>query len=306
MRKLTTVFSLWLCTLSALSAQTAFPVQDAVWEEAAFTIAGQFIRYRLLCGDTTINDQSYAKLYDIQFPFDGEEIPSDTIPPAVYAGSLRVDGPQVYYLSPFQDEELLLYDFSLEAEASIELPNITMGNEGTYNVTNVDTVTIDGTERKRIFLENVFGQTEDVWIEGIGSVVYGLLDRGLGLVFDSGSRLQCVQFTADDFVFKPDINGPCWQVVTGCEILSHAFEHNAYAGKIRLFPNPSRGQVQLELPHDGATWQIELWGLDGRLLDQSEHRQGGYDWSRLPRGTYMLKVLRNGQYVFGERLVLGR
>lgn len=306
MRKLTTVLSLWLGVISALYAQSDFPTQDAIWEEYTFSVAGQFIRYRLLCGDTTINDQSYAKLYDIQFPYDGEGIPADTMPPALYAGSIRAEGAEVFYLPPMQDEALLLYDFSLEEEESIELPNITFGNEGTYNVTAVDTVTINGTDRRRIFLENVFGQTEDVWIEGIGSVKYGLLDRGLGLVFDSGSSLQCVQYTNDDFVFKPDVNGPCLQAVTGCELLSTAFEHRNFSGTIRLFPNPSRGQVQLQTPQDGARWQVELWSLDGRLIDQASHTGENYDWSKLPGGTYLLKVMRDGKYVFGERLVLGR
>lgn len=306
MRKLTTVFSLWLITISSLCAQSTFPTQDAVWEEYTFTIAGQFIRYRLLCGDTTINDESYAKLYDISFPFDGEGISADTMPPAVYAGSLRSEDALVFYVPPMEDEDLLLYDFSLEAEQSIDLPNTTLGNEGTYNVTNVDTVQVNGQDRKRLFLENVFGQTEDVWIEGIGSVKYGLLDRGLGLVFDSGASLHCVQFPVDDFTFKPDINGLCLQAVTGCELLSHAYEHPRVAGTIRLFPNPSRGQVQLQVPQDGANWRIELWSMDGRLMHQAAHTEQAYDWSRLPKSTYLLKVMRNGKYVFGERLVMGR
>lgn len=304
MRKLTILFVWGLSTLGALNAQSTFPVTDAVWEESTFSIAGQFIRYRLLCGDTTINDQSYAKIYDIVYPFDGEGLPTDTIPPAGYVGCLRTDGTEVFYVRPQETEDLLLYDFSLEAEASIELPNITLGNAGTYSVTNVDTVMVNGEQRRRLFLESVFGQTEDVWIEGIGSVVYGLLDRGLALVFDYGSTLECMQLTNQGFVFQPDPNKSCQMVVTGCDILSPITDREAYADKISVFPNPSRGQVTIQLPADGADWQLELWMLNGSLLKRVDHEEKSYDWHQLPRGTYLLKFIRAGRPVYSEKLVL--
>lgn len=306
MRRLTTVFSLWLSAMGCLGAQSAFPAADAIWEESTFTIAGQFIRYRLLCGDTTVNETTYSKIYDIIFPFDGEELPTDTVPPAIYSGSLRSDTTQVFYLPPGATEELLLYDFSLNAEESIDLPNTTLGNEGTYNVTNVDTVQVNGEDRRRLFLENVFGGTSDVWIEGIGSVVYGLLDRGLGLVFDYGSSLHCMQSTDVGFTFRPDINGSCRMAVTGCDVLSPAIDRELYAGKIRIFPNPSAGKVSIRVPQDGATWQLELWSLEGRFLKMMPWREENYDWSELARGTYMVQFLRNGRLVYSEQLIIGR
>lgn len=307
MRKFTTVFSLWLSSLTLLTAQSAFPLEGAIWEESTFTVAGQFIRYRLLCGDTTINDATFAKIYDIAFPFDGEGLPTDTIPPAIYAGGLRVaaNGNEVYYVQPGQTDELLLYDFSLEAESSIDLPNTTLGNEGTYNVTNVDSVMINGAPRKRLFLENVFGQTNDVWIEGIGSVTYGLLDRGLGLVFDYGSSLHCVQFTDEGFIFRPDVNGDCRMAVTGCDILSPAFERADYSAQIGIYPNPNSGRFTVRLPSDGAKWQLQLWSMDGKMLREQNYTTPNFDWSQLPKGIYLLKIARDGQYVYGEKLVVG-
>jgi len=306
MRKLATMFSLWLGVLFCVHAQSesVFPQQDVIWEESTFTIAGSFVRYRLLCGDTTINAKNYAKINDMLYPFDGEGIVADTTPPTIYAGALRVEGAQVYFVPLGETEELLLYDFSLEAETSLELPNITLGNAGTYNVTNVDTVMINGAPKRRLFLENVFGETNDVWIEGIGSVVYGLLDRGLGLVFDYGSTLNCVQLNAEDFIFRPDVNNPCWMAVTECEILSPAIDREVYTGIITVFPNPSRGKVNIQLPDDGANWQLELWSLEGRLLRTISSPQQTYDWSELPKSIYLLKVARNGKPVYSEKLVL--
>lgn len=307
MRKITTVFSLWLSALGACVAQSVFPLSDAIWEESTFSVAGQFIRYRLLCGDTTINQQQYAKIYDINFPFDGEGLPTDTVPPPVYAGGLRNDAAEVFYIEPGQTEPVLLYDFSLQAEETIELENTTMGNAGTYNVTNVDTIKVNGEDRRRIFLESVFGGTEDVWVEGLGSVVYGLLDRGLALVFDSGSELNCVQLTNQGFIFRPDSNGDCRMVITGCDVLSSAIDRSVYTNDVRLFPNPSPGKVYIRLPKDGATWQIELWSPDGKFLKMVNYREEeAYEWGNLPRGTYWLQFLRNGRKVHSEPLVIGK
>jgi len=301
MRKLTTMFGLWLSVISCVCAQNTFPEEDAIWEESTFTIAGQFIRYRLLCGDTTISANNYSKIYDVLYPFDGEEIPADTMPPATYAGSLRVDGAQVYYVQPNETQELLLYDFSLEVEASIDLPNTTLGNEGTYTVTNADTVMINGEGKRRLFLENIFGQTNDVWIEGLGSVVYGLLDRGLGLVFDYGSSLHCIQFPVDAFTFRPDVNGTCRMAVMGCDLISPVIDRSAYVGEINIFPNPSRGELSLELPEDGAGWELELWNLSGQLLYTAPgQNRKSYNWSKLPPGIYLLNLLGVGLPVFSK------
>ncbi|PHN04464.1 T9SS type A sorting domain-containing protein [Flavilitoribacter nigricans] len=307
MRKITIAFSLWLSALGAVFAQSQFPLSDAIWEEETFSTAGQFVRYRLLCGDTTINEQNYAKIYDISFPFDGEGLPTDTVPPAFYAGGLRADGNEVFYVEPGGTEDLLLYDFSLEAEESIELPNTTLGNAGTYNVTNVDTIKVNGEDRRRIFLESVFGGTEDVWVEGVGSVVYGLLDRGLALVFDYGSSLNCLQLTAEGSIFRPDANGDCRMAVTGCgEIISSTIDRSIYAGQIQVYPNPSPGTVNIRLPRDGANWQIELWSLEGKFIEMNNSRDGSYDWSHLPRGTYLLQFIRDGRKVYSEKLIIGR
>lgn len=306
MRKLTIAFSLWLSALGSMYAQSEFPLSDAIWEESSFSIAGQFIRYRLLCGDTTINEQAYARIYDINYPFDGEELPPDTIPPAIYVGGLRTDGALVYYVQAETTEDLLLYDFSLEAEESIELPNTTLGNAGTYNVTNVDTIKVNGEDRRRLFLESVFGGTNDVWVEGLGSVVYGLLDRGLALVFDYGSMLNCIQLNDQGFIFRPDANSDCRMAVTACEILSPAIDRSRYSGKIRVYPNPSRGKLNIHLPPDGGDWQIELWSLEGKLIQVTSYRNENYDWSYLPTGTYLLQFLRNGRKVYSEKLLLGQ
>lgn len=306
MRKITTVFGLWLGAIGACFAQSVFPLSDAIWEESTFSIAGQFVRYRLLCGDTTINAQTYSKIYDITFPFDGEGLPTDTVPPPVYSGGLRTDGSEVFYVQPGETEDLLLYDFSLEAEESIELPNTTLGNEGTYNVTNVDTIKVNGEDRRRLFLESVFGGTDDVWVEGLGSVVYGLLDRGLALVFDYGSSLNCIQLTEQGHVFRPDTNSDCRMAVTGCDVLSSTIDRTVYAGKIQVYPNPSRGKVNIQIPPDGADWQIEIWNPEGKFIELKNYQRMGFDWGHLPQGTYWLQFLRDGRKVYSEKLMLVR
>lgn len=301
--KLTAVLALWLSFSSLLEAQPDFPTQDIYWEESTFTIAGSFLRYRLLCGDTTINDQSYAKLYDVVFEFDGEDLIDDTIPTPQYAGAIRADDSLVFYIFPGETLDKLLYDFSVEVEESIDLPNTTQGNEGTYSVTEIDSVEVNGSLRKRIFLDNIFGGTDDVWIEGLGSVKYGLLDRGLGAVFDYGSSLRCIHDLDADFTFKPSPNGPCTMAITGCDLLNAAVDRTGPGWSVRVFPNPVEDRLQIDLPLDGADWQIELWTLDGRRLRAWSPAADAYPLGGLAGGVYFLKIRRDQQYVYGEKLI---
>lgn len=294
---------IWLFGVAWLPAQTVLPTQDIYWEEATFTIAGSFLRYRLLCGDTTINDESYAKIYDIVFPFDGEQVPADTMPPPVYAGALRVAGEQVLYISPGETDFKLLYDFSLEVEEEIELPNITQGNEGSYTVTEIDSVEVNGVMRKRIKLNNIFGDTDDVWIEGLGSVIYGLLDRGLSAVLDYGSDLRCIGDLTEGFTFRPSSTGPCTMAISGCDLINTAVDRTPADITIRSYPNPLTDHLWVELPADGAEWRIELWSFDGRRLRVWSPSVQGYRVEALPAGMYFLKVIRDQQYVYGDKLI---
>jgi hypothetical protein len=73
-----------------------------------------------------------------------------------------------------------------------------------------------------------------------------------------------------------------------------------------VYPNPSWGELNIQLPQDGADWQIEIWSLEGKFIALSSHWSERYDWSHLAAGTYLLQFLRNGRKVYSEKLVLGK
>ncbi|MEL7251915.1 MAG: T9SS type A sorting domain-containing protein, partial [Bacteroidota bacterium] len=66
----------------------------------------------------------------------------------------------------------------------------------------------------------------------------------------------------------------------------------------KIYPNPTVDQVQIQLPTDSPT-QALLYDSAGRLIGQRENiqYQGSIDFSRLPAGSYHLKLLDdNGRH----------
>lgn len=57
-----------------------------------------------------------------------------------------------------------------------------------------------------------------------------------------------------------------------------------------IYPNPTRGVVQLDLPDLGAPWRIDVIDLSGRLLGRYPHPTGRSQWTLPP--------LASGGYVF--------
>ncbi len=106
-------------------------------------------------GDSVINDTTY---FIIESSTEG------------LMGALRQDSALVFY-KPFQNSkfksEILLYDFNVTDRFSIKTPYETIE---TFNVVTIDSIEIDGINRKRIEFDDYSGHyIGKYWIEGIGS-----------------------------------------------------------------------------------------------------------------------------------------
>jgi len=95
----------------------------------------------------------------------------------------------------------------------------------------------------------------------------------------------------------------------GCVSNRNAF--NALVEKLRLFPNPTAGPVQLELRLKETKWlELQLLDLTGRPLWQDRGQAGpglerrSLDFTGLPAGIYLLQLRIDGLQR-GFRLVLG-
>lgn len=210
--------------------------------------------------DTLINELVYSKIYINNSP-NNEYIRED-------------ENNNVYYKTEY-NEERLIYDFNLNINDEIVLPNM-FGFEETWTVENVDTVLFAEKNRKRITLSICEGCPSDYWIEGIGST-YGLIYSG-NLMWDFSTDLLCFYQNEELLYSNPDWNS--------CDI-TVSIPENKY--KFNVFPNPTNGYINIE-----TTEQIEsltIIDFTGRLIKSENNKV--IDLSMLKAGIYFLKVKTN-------------
>ena len=70
-----------------------------------------------------------------------------------------------------------------------------------------------------------------------------------------------------------------------------------------FYPNPAKGQLHMQFSPDVLPKQIELYDLQGRSVRVQNIGFEGVDMSRLPVGTYMMRVTLEDGKVFSEKVV---
>ena len=78
------------------------------------------------------------------------------------------------------------------------------------------------------------------------------------------------------------------------------------AAGIRLYPNPSRDFITIELDGDSREATVQIYNLRGKVVMQREFSASVFriDVSGLSKGSYLLKVLRGGNALIIRKIVL--
>lgn len=292
MKKLRLIFLITLSIFAIeISAQVNqfFPVKNATWEGVTISLAGPFPDYKALCGDTIINDKTYAKLYQIQLDFDGNEVSRS------YEGGTRIETDLVHWIPNDFNEEILLYDFSIEAGQTITLEHPWFSPNTLTVVSNQLINTPDGVIRRQINLQSPSGYQE-TWIEGIGSNL-GVIYRGIdiGAVTDFLPTLHCFKFEGNlgwknlavnpeplcDFTFSDNCSTTSISILNNNDI------------SLRVFPNPFDRMTTINI--DGfdqlKSPVLNIYNLQGQLIEKIPHiNEEKFIFSR--------KNLNAGGYVF--------
>lgn len=156
-------------------------------------------------------------------------------------GLVAVEGERIYYRGGHflaSDTTMLFYDFGLGVGDTAYFDTY-LANEFAV-VTSIDTVTVSGQERRRLFLNN-----EDIWIQGIGSVMDFF--RPIHPT-PLGCSLEEFEFCGN---YVDDNGGP----YTICSDFSVAIEERSEP-TIRIVPNPCSGQVIVEGAANGMAYSI--------------------------------------------------
>lgn len=172
---------------------------------------------------------------------------------------LREETSIIYILSPNQDEESILYDFTLEVGDSASIIPLEDTNQnGLADVTAVTNEFIAGEMRKVITFDvptpDSFISDFEQWIEGIGSTTN--LINPFRSVIDAGYNLGCFGDGIEFFPFSEEGNCSLLNISEVPEITTS------------LIPNPIRDQSTLTVNNFQNNTIISFYNVLGQYINR--------------------------------------
>lgn len=279
-----------LIFLAAFGATTAtgqtsgaIPTSNAQWRETYITIAGPQTWYTVICGDTTIHQQTWSKMHIVNADTNLQVVWS------IYRGALRSEGQKAWYIPAETTDSLLLYDFALEAGDTFELEQTGSGGVDKLVVDYTEELLIGGKLRKVIHFEPIPWTYEDeLWMEGIGSN-RGLLNRGSGQGPDYGTYLSCFRHNDELINFSQQ---PCeFPDIPECPF-TNTTEPEFPLVKVFITPNPASSQVVVSVSEsDTPEWDVRIHDVSGKLVEKrTTPLPLSINVSEWPAGAYLVSV----------------
>jgi len=239
-----------------------FPLLDATWHVYLETTCDNdsppdtFLLRYYFDGDTLVEDITYRLLYLET---------GDTIHPSrLPVGGIREDNKRVYYIGEdflgfALDEELLLYDFNMHIDDTVY-----HSNDGMWKsiVLDIDSVQIGDRYRKRYLVDNGwFYHNQDYIIEGIGSVVNGLLGHITAIPTCGFHYWEHVCFfSGDQLIYKNPTFSDCSAGVN----LSSA--EDMITSEISIYPNPFNESIVLISLLYRNSMSLQVFNASGQLI----------------------------------------
>jgi len=238
-------------------------------------------------GDTVINTVSYKKVYELDCFRD-----SAILQPERYKGAIREDIEQQKVWFYRNDQEFLLYDFSLNVDDYIEINSEFCGGPVELRVESISTVEINGIERRKLeLIPNDFCGWCGDWIEGIGSSVH-LYDY----IYVHGNfdvHLSCY-FENEELIYSPW--GDCCEGETRIETINKK--------TFTISPNPATDEINFQFD-DNLSRTVIIYSTDNKAVDKFKISSCFYNYnsSNLIKGIYFIKILE-GNKSYTQKLIV--
>ena len=270
-----------------------FPLQNVAWHNGEYSCDelyedcfSSFHNYKT-DGDTVINGYEMSKVITSSpGSWDLGQSSSNFI------GALREDSTKVYFKPWYQDEEELLFNFSLSIGDTAHVfglglePELIEDYISDYVVEEVYYENFNGINRK------VIKFPLDRWIEGIGSSV-GIF-RGFGPYFSGVYGLQECVYVDGEMIYHNDFGE------LNCGVLSTS-ENEL---NVAIYPNPAIDHFTIKGIQGNAI--LEIRDLRGRLI-QSENINSSAQIinldNELNSGIYLVRI-SSGAKQFTQRLLI--
>ena len=264
-------------------------------------------------GDTIIDGMRYTKIYeqlcssatDCSGDFFGyyAAVREDTVNGRIYCRFEHIYGQDA------EKRDVLLADFSVKAGDKVPIVETTMwehNENASYNVEveSVDYVLIDGKYRKRINIMSKYNFREvgDSWVEGIGSIVNGLLYPSPELTIDAGAPpfLLCM-YENNRLTYKnPDKHygqeDDCYMSHEGWIDVDKAI-----AAGFNIYPNPAKETLYIETNETGIFY--EIYDAGGSLIKAGNVNEKTISVAELLPAAYLITLSQNGARLYSGRFV---
>lgn len=270
MKKIIFALILFCAAVNANAQYTPLINEQYVWKGTMYGLITMPF-WQKLDGNEQVGDMLYTRVYS------GNSYNSMDY----QVGLIREDVEEMKVYAYDGTSEHLLYDFTAVEGESILTWGI--GGEKTIEITSVETVSVDGTPRKKINFEDSWGPA--YWIEGIGSV-YGIMDGALGPVADYNPEVNCFYKSESLIWSNPENTGTC--------ALTLAVNESQYI-QMNAWPNPSSGSMNISADASllQGTASINVISALGKIVYSKNISANGMMRIEIPQlsaGMYFLTI----------------
>ncbi|MCB0805236.1 MAG: T9SS type A sorting domain-containing protein [Bacteroidales bacterium] len=241
-----------------------------------------------ISGDTVIDNKAYKKVFKSE-----EEFPVSW----QYWGGMREENQEAWYIGINNYPESKIYDFDLSVGDTINF----IFDFQPMAVDSIVFKEINGEDRKHIYFSYPnMGYTKECWIEGIGSN-RGILQSGTAGFVGGWTWMMCKSENQQLIYMNPDYE-TCYMISTG-------IEDNRSGSKLRVYPNPAKGNFFVRLPDNisGNECILKMYNAQGELFEQINATTGDdrfiLDSQKFPKGMYLIKVETESR-VFTSKVVI--
>ena len=279
-----TTFLILFCIWTSMTfSQEYYPLieENKTWNVISVILVGPYpwdTTYSTLTyefsGDTTIDSQTYLKLYE-----SNEENPENW---NLWCYMREDNEKKVWHRRDSDENEILMYDFSLEVGDSIlDYTGLTY-----LIIDSTGYETIGQDERKKYYLSSTEmpDYYSETWIDGIGSNK-GICWAGSVLLVGGWSWFLCMSENGELVYMNPNYES-CYLITKLDEIENPT---------IQVYPNPAKNLLRIDNLEKVELESISITNINGQVIKQFDSKNTKLDISNIASGLYFLKIeYKNG------------
>ena len=262
--------------------------------------------------DTIIQEKTYTKVYSRSCETETEE---ECICDrhCLYFGAVREDtiAEKIYFIQRDYTEEKLIADFDVKEGDKVTVQSAWAPGPPAL-VESVDSIEINGEYRKRItFSDQGYPWSNyppDVWVEGIGSIIYGLFYPNPAALVDVYVPYFLCLHTDDGFVYQNPSYNTCYYVTNCDPCVLHPSPMNCGVGisdtemGSPLYIYPTLVDKTLFVVKDEQAYLYRIYNTQGTNIS-SGLLVDNIDISKLSSGLYYIVFYDSNNKTYSQRFI---